>query len=204
MTTEQRNAINIFKSRHNVLFYKADKGSGICLLNPEFYKLKMLEILQTDKYQVLHRNIDYFVMLKLQTFVKKFPFLSNSEKRGITNFDYKSTNIYALPKIHKSKLVLDAIKTAKGGYLFLKNPSDLDLRVIFGGPRNPCSGLANLVDILLKPFVNKVQSRVRDVFDFINRIPVFDPGDLPFIEVISVDVKQMYPNLQKEVGLPAL
>ena len=204
LTSEQRNAINVFKRRHNVLFFKADKGSGICLLNPEFYKLKVMEILQTDKYEVLHRNVDYFIMLKLQTFVKKFPFLSNSEKRGITNFDFKSTNIYALPKIHKSKLVLDAIKSAKGGYLFLTNPTDLDLRVIFGGPKNPCSGLANLVDILLKPFVNKVQSRVRDVFDFINRIPVFDPEDLPFIEVISVDVKQMYPNLQKEVGLPAI
>ena len=46
LTSEQRNAINVFKRRHNVLFFKADKGSGICLLNPEFYKLKVMEILQ--------------------------------------------------------------------------------------------------------------------------------------------------------------
>ena len=204
LTKAQRVALNVFKNRKNILFFKADKGSSICLLNPIFYKLKVLGILETDKYELLPRNIDYFVHLKLTRLVKKFPCLTKTEKRAIINFDYRSTNIYALPKIHKSKLINEAIQTVENNYLFLENPEDLDFRVIFGGPKNPCSGLASLVDVLLKPFLSKVHSRLRDVFEFINFIPIFDKKDIPFIEVISVDVKQMYPNLEKDVGLPAL
>ena len=204
LTKEQRIALEKFKNRKNVLFFKADKGSGICLLNPDFYKCKVLQILESDKYELLPRNVDYFVILKLQRFVKKYSFLSNAEKNAITNFDYKCTNIYALPKIHKSNLVIEAIKMNQGKYLFLENPEDLDFRIIFGGPKNPCSGLAKLTDALLKPFITKVQSHIKDVFDFIGKIPTYSTEDLPFIELISVDIKQMYPSLEKEVGIPAL
>ena len=204
LTSEQRVAIDTFKARKNVLMFKADKGSAICLLSPEFYKYKVLQILESRKYEMLPRNIDYFVNLKLQRFVNKFSFfLTAPEKNAITNFDYKSTNIYGLPKIHKSNLVINAVKENQGKYLFLKNPEDLDFRIIFGGPKNPCSGLASLTDALLKPFICKVQSHIKDVFHFINKIPRFQAQDLPFIEIISVDIKQMYPSLVKEVGLPA-
>ena len=60
------------------------------------------------------------------------------------------------------------------------------------------------MDVLLKPFLQFVKSRVRDVYDLIKKIPVFLPEDLPFIEIISVDVKGMYENLTKILGLPAL
>ena len=88
--------------------------------------------------------------------------------------------------------------------MHLNNPLDLKFRLIFGGPKNPCSVLADLVNKLLDPFRDVVQSRVGDVYDFINKIPTFDQEDLPFIEIISVDVKSMYENLDQNLGLPAL
>ena len=78
LTQSQRLAINVFKDRKNVMYFKADKGSGVCLLNPCFYKLKVLQILETDKYERLPRNVDYFVNLKFRRFTNKFPFLSDS------------------------------------------------------------------------------------------------------------------------------
>ena len=51
------------------------------------------------------------------------------------------------------------------------------------------------MDVLLKPFLQFVKSRVRDVYDLIKKIPVFLLEDLPFIEIISVDVKGMFENL---------
>ena len=51
--------------------------------------------------------------------------------------------MYALPKLHKSKLARDCAADITGPYLFLTNPSDLSFRLIFGGPKNPCSGLAD-------------------------------------------------------------
>ena len=204
LTMEQRAGLNIFKARRDILYFRADKGASVVLLNPEFYKDKVLEILSTDKYEKLPKDVDKSIVRKLSLIVKNNIHLTKAEKRAISLFDYKTTNIYALPKIHKSKLVRDCATDITGSYMFMTNPSDLSFRLIFGGPKNPCSGLADLVDILLKPFLVFVKSRLRDVFDLIQKFPAFDPKDMPFIEIISVDVKSMYENLTKNLGLPAL
>ena len=84
--------------------------------------------------------------------------LTKNERKAITKFDYKTTNIYGLPKIHKSKIVKEAIKNSDSTYLHLRDPVDLDFRLIFGGPNNPCSVLADMVNTLLEPFRSKVTS----------------------------------------------
>ena len=68
LTTEQRTGLNMFKARKNLLYFKADKGASIVLLNPEFYKDKVLEILSTGKYQKLPRKVDNFIVSKLRIF----------------------------------------------------------------------------------------------------------------------------------------
>ena len=64
--------------------------------------------------------------------------------------------------------------------------------------------LEDLLNTLLNPFRSKVQSSLRDVFDLIRNIPKFTPEDLPFIEIVLVDVIAMYENLTQKLGLPAL
>ena len=204
LNKDQQTGFNLFKSRKNILYFKADKGASVVLLNPQFYRDKVLEILNSEKYQKLPRQVDYFVVSKLSCFEKNLPFLTKAEKLAIMKFDSYTTNIYALPKIHKSKIISESVANHSGSYLFLTNPPDLPFRLIFGGPNNPCSGLANLVDCLLKPFLVNVKSRLKDVYDFISRKPVFAPEDLPFIEIISVDVLSMYENLDQSLGIPAL
>lgn len=61
-----------------------------------------------------------------------------------------------------------------------------------------------MINTILNPFREKVQSTLNDVFCFISFIPVFAPEDLPFIQIISVDIKSMYPNLCKDLGLRGL
>lgn len=205
LTIDQRLGLNCFKKRKGVLYFKADKGSGVVLLNENFYKCKILEVLNTDKYEKLTRNVDYFVLLKLKTFVKKYQdMLTSHEKRALVNFEFKTTNIYGLPKIHKSKIIKDAVKKADSSCLHIVDPEDLPFRLIFGGPKNPCSVLSDLLNKLLNPFREKVKSSLKDVFDFIRGIPKFSQEDLPFIEIISVDVIGMYENLNQNLGLPAL
>ena len=45
---------------------------------------------------------------------------------------------------------------------------------------------------------------MQDVFEFIRKIPVFSPDDLPFIELWSVDVKDMYPSIEHTLGQEAI
>lgn len=205
LSVDQRIGLSVFKKRKNILYFKADKGSGVVLLNDIFYKYKVLEVLNTDKYVKLPRNVDHFVVLKLRSFVKKYKdILTKSEIRAITRFDYRTTNIYGLPKLHKSKILGDVLENVTSSYLHLNNPLDLSFRLIFGGPKNPTSVLADLVNTLLNPFREKVKSYLRDVYHFIGDIPSFAPEDLPFIEIICLDVKSMYENLAQSLGLPAL
>ena len=207
LTVDQRQAFNKFKQRKEVIYKKCDKGSAVCILNKDFYKVRILEVLNcSSKYEMLNRNTDYFIISNLKNkFCTKYRnMLTKKEVSAIVDFNYKTTNIYGLPKIHKSSIIKQAIQNIESNYLWLTNPVDLKFRLIFGGPQSPTSGLQELINELLKPFVTKVDSRVVDVLDFINRIPKFDPRDLPFIELISVDVKSMYDNLDKNLGLPAL
>ena len=202
LTVDQRVGLSVFKKRKNILYFKADKGSAIVLLNELFYKYKILSVLKTDKYEKLPRNIDYFVSLKLKAFVNKYKsILTPAERLAITRFDYRTTNIYGLPKLHKSKILKEALRNCTSTYLHLPDPLDLDFRLIFGGPNNPCSVLADLLNTLLNPFRKKVHSSLRDVFHFLSVIPSFAPEDLTFIQIVSVDIISMYPNLQDDFGL---
>ena len=206
LSPEQRQAISTFKNRKGLVYFKADKGSAVVILDEDCYKNKVLETLNdTSKYMELPENTDHLVTAKIKQLLcihaNEF---TQSEKKAISKLDYKTTNIYGVPKIHKSQVIKDALKHVSGHYLHVPNPSDLDLRLIFGGPVNPASVLAEWVDIILKPFLGKVKSRVKDVFEFIRKIPAFSPDTLEHIELYSVDIKSMYPNLEQNLGLPAL
>ena len=203
LTIDQRIGLSTFKKRKDILYFKADKGSGVVLLNELFYKYKILEILNTEKYEKLNRNVDYFVSLKLISFFKKYKdMFSAAERRAATKFDFRTTNTYGLPKLHKSKILRDALKHNTSSYLHLCNPLDMTFRLIFGGPKSPCSVLADLVNTLLNPFRDKVPSRLRDVYHFRSTIPEFAPEDLAFIEIISVDIIGLYEHLEQSLGIP--
>ena len=205
LTIDQRAGLSCFKRRKGILYFKADKGSGVVLLNELFYKYKVLQILTTDKYEKLNRNVDYFVSLKLVSFFKRYKdMFSASERRAATKFDFRTTNIYGLPKLHKSSIVKEVLKNHTSSYLHLCDPVDLSFRLIFGGPCSPCSVLADLCNTLLNPFRDKVQSRLRDVFHFRSTIPKFVPEDLRFIEIVSVDIIGLYEHLEQSLGIPGL
>ena len=205
LTIDQRAGLSHFKRRKGILYFKADKGSGVVLLNELFYKNKILQILTTDKYTKLNRNIDYIVSLRLRSFFLKYTdMFSASERRAATKFDFRTTNIYGLPKLHKSNILKDALRNHTSSYLHLYNPLDLSFRLIFGGPCSPCSVLADFCNTLLNPFRDTVQSRLRDVFHFRSTIPKFEPEDLPFIEIVSVDIIGLYEHLEQSLGIPGL
>lgn len=205
LTVEQREGLKSFQKHRRLLYFKADKGTAVCLLNELFYKYKILEVLNTDKYEKLPRNVDYFVVLKLRALVNRYKHVfTKPEIRAITKFAYRTTNIYGLPKIHKSKIIKDAIKDSTSTYLHLRDPLDLKFRLIFGGPKNPCSVLADLLNTVLEPIRSKVKSSLKDVYAFKKFIPKFKPEDLPFIRLYTVDVDSMYPNLDQKLGLPSM
>ena len=205
MSQQERRGLDKLLASEHEMYITADKGGAPVWLDRDFYQNLMEKALNTPTYEKLDDNRDYFTNIALQGLTRKYKhMLTKKERLAITNFDYKRTNIYGVPKLHKSKLLKAATNQSNSPCLEFPRPADLDLRIIFGGPKNPTTGLAALVDALLKPFLPKVTARVQDVFDFINKLPKIKPEDLPFIEMWSVDVKNMYPSIDHVLGLKAI
>ena len=202
LTKSQREGLDFLQSRDDLLYFKADKGSSIVFLDPQFYIDLVMEKLNSPDYEKQVDHSDHFTLLKLHSLIRKYSqMFTNKEKRAMTDFDYGPTSIYAVPKIHKSKILKDALPTCTSNCLSLRRPSDLSIRVIFGGTKGVCTGAADMVEALFKPFLVHVKSRVRDVVDFRNNISQFEEADLPYIEMWSVDVENMYPNIEAPIGL---
>ena len=86
--------------------------------------------------------------------------LTKTEKEYLTSFSYYTSNFYGLPKIHKSKLIQNAIKEQKG-YVHIIEQSDLKLRPIVAGPiclTRPLSNLIFFCNIFL--YMLKVTSKI--------------------------------------------
>ena len=85
------------------------------------------------------------------------------------SFSYNTSNLYGLSKIHKSKLIQNAIKEQQKEYVHIIEPSDLKLRSVVAGSICLTRPLSNLIYILLKPFFLHVKSYVKDNLDFLSK-----------------------------------
>ena len=83
----------------------------------------------------------------------------------------------------------------------VREPRDLKLRPIVGGPICPARRLSYLLDTLLKPYLKHVNSYIRDSVDFLNKCPrEVDPDT----EIVTFDVTSLYTSIPHECGLKAL
>jgi len=172
-------------------------------MNREFYIEKMNDHLNDDKtYAHLNTNNDHKVLNKIKKLTKKYhECFTEKETDYLLNFESKTSNMYGLPKIHKSKQINNIIQEAKSSCITTTEPDDLPMRPIIAGPSCPTHRLSNLVDILLKPLTNHVKSYVRDDFDFLNKLP--DEVEEDTI-LITYDVTSLYTNISKETGINAI
>ena len=70
LNPEQRKSLENLKHNKNLLYFKADKGTSIVLMDSNYYREKIMEKLSTSNFIKLPRNIDYCINLKMHRFVK--------------------------------------------------------------------------------------------------------------------------------------
>ena len=94
-----------------------------------------------------------YIFKDLEKLVAKFSnCLLKKEQAFLTNFSFSTTNFYGLPKVHKSKIIQEAIQVQHCEYIKVYEPSDITLQPIVAGPNCPTHCLSNVIDVLLKPF----------------------------------------------------
>jgi hypothetical protein len=172
-------------------------------MNRDYYRRKIQEMLDDPQnYQHIESNVDKKTTAKIKQLCAKYSsFLTKKEKDFLINFLPKTSNFYGLPKIHKSEEIKNAIQNQNSDYITLVNPEDLKFRPIVAGPICPTSRLSNMTDILLQPFLEKINSYVRDDIQFLNFIPQqTDPNTL----LATFDVTSLYSNIPHELGRQAI
>ena len=197
------NAIENLKNDDNIIIKEADKGGAVVIMDRDYYKSMCLSMLEDSKYYEKIQTYDSKeVMKKLETIVDKHgQKLTAKEADYLLSFNVKTSNFYGLPKIHKNQVINDKCKNSDSSYISVESPTDLKIRPIVAGPSCETHRISYLLDVLLKPYVDKVQSYIRDTIDFLNTIP--EKVNTESI-LVSFDVTNLYSNIPHELGLAAI
>ena len=127
ITLEQRKAIKVLSEDESIIIKEADKGGGIVIMNVDFYKSKVLEMLtDVSYYKSIPNSNTKTIFSEIKDLIKG----SNMTKQEIDyllNFDCKTSTFYGLPKIHKSKIIQNICNKENADYIKIVDPNDLQL-----------------------------------------------------------------------------
>lgn len=126
-------------------------------MDANYYANKSTQMLSNGEfYKKIPENHDRRTMQKIINLVlqhKDTSSVTDKETLFLTDFEYRDSVFYGLPKIHKSKIIGEAIKIQNSDYITCLKPEDLTFRPIVGGPKSPTQ--RQLLDILLKPLLHR-------------------------------------------------
>ena len=156
-----------------MIIKESDKGGSCIIMDSQYYKEKMMEELSdTSTYQELENNIDKKTKKRLVELTKRYDNnLTKKEIKYLTEFEFKESNLYGLPKVHKSEEIKKKIKESPHEYVEVAQPKDLKMWPIIASPSSITIKLSNYLDVLLKPLLRNVKSYIRDTVDFLNDLP---------------------------------
>ncbi|KAL5270071.1 hypothetical protein ACHWQZ_G003530 [Mnemiopsis leidyi] len=206
VTQSERAALRELQNNYELVIREADKGSAVVLMNSTFYCNAATTLLQSDRYKKRPDLSKDGAIKKLRSarkqIINEFRLtLLKDEIDFLENFEESLAHLYLNPKIHKSKQIIDAVTKCQTTILSMEQPTDLPFRPIISGTRCPLKRLAALVHKLLEPFPKKVSSFVQDTWDLLRKLPnTVQPGS----ELISLDVKDLYTNIDNDLGFKAV
>lgn len=205
LTHSERRALKQLKQNRNIIIKEADKGGTVCVMDRTFYAEKIHQMLDdSSTYTRIKDDQISPTINKIKHLIKRYPnVLTEKEVDYLTNFEIKGSNLYGLPKVHKSSLINEFLKTSNSEYVEIKSPEDLKFRPIVAGPVCPTSRLSHIIDLIIKPLQEVTQSYVRDDIDLLSKIPRQLSGTHGHT-LVTFDVESLYTNIEKGLGIKAI
>ena len=198
LTKQEWIGIKNLKNDKNLVVKESDQGGACVVMDSEFYGRKMRQILEDETtYKKLDKNIDKEILKKIEDLTAMHDKeLTKKEIKYLTNFNYKTSQLYGLPKVHKSMKINEEIQKTKTEYISVIRPIDMSFRPIIAGPVCVTSRLSNFLDILLKPYTIHIKSYTRNDIDFLDKIR----KDIEASEtMLTLDVTSMYTNIDNQL-----
>ena len=205
LTIEERKALKSLSSDSSIVIKEADKGGSVVIMDTDYYVSKVQSMLNDqESYQEVNAARDSLARTNLNNFVWKYEDneeITEKEADFLLNFNVKQSLFYGLPKVHKSQIVMNAIREQKSEFVEINSPNDLRFRPIVGGPQCVTHRLSNYLDILLKPLAVRISSYLRDTMDFLSKLP--DEVETESV-LVSYDVSSLYSVIPHGLGLQAV
>ena len=174
-------------------------------MDVDFYRNKLVieDHLSSNTYRKVDNNCDKTVMTQLNKHVQTYKkHLTIKEQDYITNFKWQSSNFYVLPKIHKSNEIKRETEQSSTFFIEINSPMDLKGQPIIAGCSSPTHRLSDLLDKLLSPIAKKVQTYVKDDWDFLHRLPKH--LEYEKVTMYSVDITSLYTSINNDLGVEAI
>lgn len=204
LTSGERKALTQLKNNQDIVIRPFDKGSGICILDKEWYINKITQIVDSNTYRKVEGNPDANVVKELHAHLNKYKFCFDKKDKEIDyifNFDYQTANFYGNPKVHKVDAIKDILNSTNALSVNIDIRSmSLPFRCITAGKHSPLSRLSELTDLLLKPFETKIKSHIRDAVDFRNKLRKVPPSELEDTIVVTGDADNMFGSIEMPLG----
>ena len=126
---------------------------------------------------------------------------SYKEFKFLTKFEVRTSQLYGLPKIHKSESITTHCQQNKTTFLNIAEVDDLTLRPIIAGPSSLTHRLSKLLHVLLSPYLQFIPSYISDSRHFLSTLPTSIP---PNSFLISFDIVSLYPSIEPNLGIEAV
>ena len=205
LSAAERTALAELKRNGDIVIKPADKGSSIVVMNTKYYRDKLVlgDHLLTDSYEKVSQDRDETVMDQLKELVDRHSScLTKKEKEYMINEEWRTSELYVLPKVHKSKSIIEAISRARTDVINdVTDPEDLKGRPIVAGCSTPTRGLSELISKILKPLVESQKSYVKDDWDVLGKLPHGTDGTH---KLFGCDITSLYTSIPHELGLEAI
>ena len=203
ITASEHNALSDLQKDHSIIIKEADKGGAFVIMDRDYYIKRMSDMLKDGKmYKEIKSNREKQILTKIKKLTAKHgQNLTDKETDFLLNFETKCSNLYGLPKIHQSNEIKTRVNELRTSYTECDAPKNLKFRPIVAGPTCPTHRLSQLIDHLLKPYVDIVPSYIKDDFDFLRKLP---ESVKPESYLVTFDVNSLYTNIPHDVGLSAV
>ena len=204
LSSHERTALDELKEMNDIIVKKADKGNALVIMDKSCYRdrLVMNDHLRSKTYAQCPEDSDILCFKRLKTLMQKHRLcLDKKEFDYITNFDWKSSNFYVLPKIHKCPEIVEQVNTCSSSYVRMTMPESLKGRPIIAGPCAPTQHLSELLEKILSPLVLHQKTYIKDDWDFLRKLP--NNIDFP-CNLYSCDIVSLYTSINHDLGILAL
>ena len=141
-------------------------------------------------------------MRDLKTLIKKHEkCLTKKEIEYMTKYEWKTSEFYVRPKVHKCKSIIEEIKKNPGEVINMTEAPDLTGRPIVAGTNSPTRHLSDLIGKLLSPLVCGQTTYIKDDVDYIRKLP----SEIDYsCNLFGCDIKSLYTSIPHDLGLQAI